>query len=226
MALKRVLGTLCLFSVAPAALAGFPPEPEGITTLKSRFHPGISISYKEPSICETTPGVKSYSGYVHLPPNALNETHEDQSYPINTFFWFFESRKDPANAPLGIWLNGGPGGSSLGGALSENGPCFVSNDSNSTYLNPWSWNNEVNLLYIDQPVQVGYSYDVATNVTAMLSQDDTFFGWHYEPTDFSDGIPESNLTYTIGTVGSQNVRYTANTTDHAAVAIWHFAQTW
>lgn len=29
------------------------------------------------------------------------------------------------------------------GALSENGPCFVNNDSNSTYLNPWSWNNEV-----------------------------------------------------------------------------------
>jgi hypothetical protein len=32
------------------------------------------------------------------------------------------------------------------GALSENGPCFVNNDSNSTYLNPWSWNNEVRLL--------------------------------------------------------------------------------
>lgn len=43
------------------------------------------------------------------------------------------------------------------GALSENGPCFVNKDSNSTYLNPWSWNNEVNMLYIDQPVQVGFS---------------------------------------------------------------------
>lgn len=32
------------------------------------------------------------------------------------------------------------------GALSENGPCFVNNDSNSTYLNPWSWNNEVGSL--------------------------------------------------------------------------------
>ena len=60
-----------------------------------------------------------------------------------SFFWFFESRKDPHKAPLSIWLNGGPGGSSMMGALSENGPCLVNNDSNSTYLNPWSWNNEV-----------------------------------------------------------------------------------
>lgn len=62
----------------------------------------------------------------------------------NRFFWFFESRKDPENAPLAIWLNGGPGGSSLMGALEENGPCFITSDSKSTYLNEWSWNNEVN----------------------------------------------------------------------------------
>lgn len=61
----------------------------------------------------------------------------------HSFFWFFESRKDPHKAPLSIWLNGGPGGSSMMGALSENGPCFVNSDSNSTHLNPWSWNNEV-----------------------------------------------------------------------------------
>ena len=69
---------------------------------------------------ETIPGVKSYSGYVHIPPHSFQEPEEDQDYPINAFFWFFESRKDPPNAPLSIWLNGGPGGSSLYGALSEN----------------------------------------------------------------------------------------------------------
>ncbi|KAF2772730.1 secreted carboxypeptidase-like protein [Teratosphaeria nubilosa] len=211
--------------LAAFAIAGLPPTPEGVTTLQSAFHPGISISYKEPGICETTPGVKSYAGYVHLPPDALNETHEHNSYPINTFFWFFESRKDPANAPLAIWLNGGPGGSSLMGALSENGPCFVGNDSNSTYLNPWSWNNEVNLLYIDQPNQVGFSYDVLTNATAVLSRE-SFSSWNRTAADFSDGVPESNLTFLIGTTGSLDKRATANTTDHAAVALWHFAQTW
>ena len=154
--------------VCSLVFAQFPPQPEGITILKSKFHDGIKISYKETNICETTPGVKSYAGYVHLPPNALNETHEDGHYPINTFFWFFESRKDPRNAPLAIWLNGGPGGSSMIGALAENGPCLIGNDSNSTYLNPWSWNNEVNVLYLDQPNQVGYSYDILTNVTTSI----------------------------------------------------------
>ena len=110
MALRSTLALL--LSIAPFTVGQFPPKPEGVKTLKSKFHEGITISYKEPGICETTTGVKSYSGYVHLPPDSLNEPHEKQNYPINTFFWFFESRKDPANAPFVIWLNGGPGGSS------------------------------------------------------------------------------------------------------------------
>lgn len=39
------------------------------------------------------------------------------------------------------------------------GPCYVNPDSKSTTLNPWSWNNDANVLYIDQPVQTGFSYD-------------------------------------------------------------------
>ena len=89
-----------------------------------------------------TPGVRSYSGYVHLPAGTLGDLNEQQAYPINTFFWFFEARKDPQHAPLSIWMNGGPGSSSLLGLLVENGPCSVNPDSNSTTLNPWSWNNE------------------------------------------------------------------------------------
>jgi carboxypeptidase C (cathepsin A) len=50
-------------------------------------------------ICETTDGVKSISGYVRIPANTLDDKG-GQNYTINTFFWFFESRKDPANAPL------------------------------------------------------------------------------------------------------------------------------
>ena len=214
-----------IVSCLPNAFAQFPPEPEGVTVLKSKFHEGIKISYKEPGICETTPGVKSYAGYVHLPPYALNETYENQDYPINTFFWFFEARKAPHHAPLAIWLNGGPGGSSLIGALQENGPCFVGNDSNSTYLNPWSWNNEVNILYLDQPNQVGFSYDTLTNITTSLAEG-PFFGINVEPANFTDGVPEQNLTFLVGTTGSQEVRHTANSTTHSAVALWHFAQTW
>ena len=105
------------------------------------YRPGLCLP-SQPGICETTKGVKSYAGYVHLPPRTLGDLGEKQTYPINTFFWFFEARKNPSNAPLSIWMNGGPGSSSMLGLLSENGPCAVNPDSNSTRLNPWSWNNE------------------------------------------------------------------------------------
>lgn len=146
--------------------------------------------------------MKSYSGYVHLPPGLIEDVDgEVQDYPINTFFWFFEARKVPGNAPLSIWLNGGPGSSSLMGLLQETGPCFVGADSNSTYLNPHSWNNEVNMLYLDQPNQTGFSYDVATNGTL-----DLLNGGLITPANFTSESPEQNSTFRWGTFASQSPR--------------------
>ncbi|KAF7175275.1 hypothetical protein CNMCM7691_007315 [Aspergillus felis] len=199
----------------------FPPTPEGLKVVHSKYQEGVKISYKEPGICETTPGVKSYSGYVHLPPGTLNDVDVDQQYPINTFFWFFESRNDPVHAPLAIWMNGGPGSSSMIGLLQENGPCLVNADSNSTEINPWSWNNYVNMLYIDQPNQVGFSYDVPTNGT----YDQLNAAWNVSA--FPEGkVPEQNNTLYVGTFPSMNRTTTANTTENAARSLWHFAQTW
>ena len=106
------------------------------------------------------------------------------------------------------------------------GPCFVGKDSNSTYINPWSWNNEANIIFVDQPNLVGYSYDTLTNITATMSD---LLGSDEEQrreADFSDGVPAQNLTFLVGTTGSLNGNHTANSTTHAAVAFWHFAQTW
>lgn len=110
--------------------------------------------------------------------------------------------------------------------LEENGPCFVASDSKSTYLNPWSWNNEVNMLYLDQPTQVGFSYDIPTNGTLQLLPLDEDPEFLSIPTSFADGVPESNLTYRVGTFSSQDPNNTANTTAFAAHALWHFAQAW
>ncbi|KAL5360366.1 Alpha/Beta hydrolase protein [Aspergillus floccosus] len=205
------------------AVAGqyFPPTPEGLKVVHSKHEKGVKISYKEPGVCETTPGVKSYSGYVHLPPGTLKDVSLDQDYPINTFFWFFEARNDPRNAPLSIWMNGGPGSSSMIGLLQENGPCRINPDSNSTETNPWSWNNYVNMLYIDQPSQVGFSYDVPTNGTY-----DQITG-EYDVSGFPGGVPPvQNNTFNVGTFPSLNKSTTANSTQNAARALWHFAQTW
>jgi hypothetical protein len=76
--------------------------------------------------------------------------------------------------------------------------------------------DEVNILFIDQPNQVGFSYDTLTNVTASMSREQ-FEGWTLKPTDFSDGVPPSNLTFNTATVASQNINNTANSTSHAAV---------
>lgn len=101
LSLVTILSTL-----QPADAQYFPSAPQNIQTLQSKFGNGVEISYKEPGICETTPGVKSFSGYVKLPMGILREDGIEDNYTINTFFWFFESRKDPGNAPLSIWMNG------------------------------------------------------------------------------------------------------------------------
>ena len=73
-------------------------------------------------------------------------------YLHTDFYWFFESRSDPANDPLIIWLTGGPGCSSTLALLGENGPCSVNDDATGTVTNPYSWNSKANILWLDQPV--------------------------------------------------------------------------
>lgn len=82
------------------------------------------------------------------------------------------------------------------------------------------------MLYIDQPVQVGFSYDTLTNITVNTWGAKGYIDANITVTDFSDGVPEQNNTFFVGTSGSQKISHTANSTHHAAVALWHFAQTW
>ncbi|CAG8621317.1 37154_t:CDS:2 [Gigaspora margarita] len=74
------------------------------------------------------------------------------------FFWFFESRKNPKNSPLTIWLSGGPGYSSMFALFQEVGPCKVKRNMNKSRLAANSWNEVTNLLFIDQPIGAGFSY--------------------------------------------------------------------
>ncbi|CAH0020958.1 unnamed protein product [Clonostachys rhizophaga] len=214
------LSLLSLAAVfAQPALSQFPPKPEGVTVLKSKFNENITISYKEPGLCEETPDVKSYAGFVHLPPGTLEGVGQEQFYEINTFFWFFEAKEDPENAPLSIWMNGGPGSSSMPGLFNEHGPCYINNDSNSTRPSEWSWNNKVNMLYIDQPVQVGFSYNTLRNVARnLLGGVNTL-----EP---GSPVPEQNTTFHTGTYPESGVNTTSWGSRNAAIALWHFSQVW
>jgi carboxypeptidase D len=141
---------------------------------------------------------------------------------MHSFFLFFEARKNPDNAPLAMWLQGGPGVPSTIAAMGENGPCCVTRNSRDTALNPWSWNNEVNMLYLDQPLQTGFSYDTLINGTV----DQTTFPTVVTPLSPSSPPPQLNTTFMAGVFPSQDPKATANTTANAAVAAWHFMQTW
>ena len=76
----------------------------------------------------------------------------------NLHYWFVESVKDPVADPLAFWTNGGPGCSGLLGALTEQGPFRSSNADLSLSMNPSAWNNIANMVFIEAPVGVGFSY--------------------------------------------------------------------
>jgi carboxypeptidase C (cathepsin A) len=105
------------------------------------------------------------------------------------FYWFVRSRSETASTdPLVIWLNGGPGASSLEGLLTENGPCLVQPNVTAT-RNAYAWNNNANVIWLEQPSGVGFSYftddadrdatgsDVGANMIAFL---DGFLDKHPE----------------------------------------------
>jgi len=94
---------------------------------------------------------KWYAGYLH---------GSDSS---RLFYIFVEAEEvAPATAPVTLWLNGGPGCSSLDGFWEELGPFSVKADG-TLELRPFRWNRLSNMLFIEAPVGVGLSYSLTKN---------------------------------------------------------------
>uniref|UniRef100_A0A5B7C9Z1 Putative serine carboxypeptidase-like 23 n=1 Tax=Davidia involucrata TaxID=16924 RepID=A0A5B7C9Z1_DAVIN len=128
-----------------------------------------------------------YAGYVTV----------DKSKGRSLFYYFAEAVHSPSSSPLILWLNGGPGCSSLGvGAMVEIGPFGVRPDGKTLYLRRHAWNKVANILFLESPAGVGFSYSNTTsdyNISGDIrTAQDTYtflINWfkrypHYKARDF------------------------------------------
>ncbi|XP_064467760.1 probable serine carboxypeptidase CPVL [Ornithodoros turicata] len=132
----------------------------------------------------TDPELESYSGFFTV----------KELYHNNLFFWFFPAKEEPSTAPVILWLQGGPGGSSLFGLFVEHGPYRVTAAGNAQLRN-LTWARQFSMLYVDNPVGAGFSFteddagyarnqtDVANDLYEALQQFFTLFP-EYKKNDF------------------------------------------
>ncbi|XP_074596352.1 serine carboxypeptidase ctsa-1.1-like [Brevipalpus obovatus] len=100
---------------------------------------------------------KIYSGYL------------DVGYRSKLFYMLAESENNPEKDPLILWLNGGPGCSSLAGMFIENGPYKVREGGSGLISNQYSWTKFASMLYLESPAYTGFSVG---NFRDLLSSDD------------------------------------------------------
>ncbi|XP_057787447.1 serine carboxypeptidase 1-like [Salvia miltiorrhiza] len=114
---------------------------------------GIQHGLRDADKISSLPGqpqvnFSQYSGYVTIDPVAGR-----------ALFYYFTQSEHPSDKPLVLWLNGGPGCSSLGsGAMTELGPFRVNPDGKTMWHNENAWNKGANVIFLESPAGVGFSY--------------------------------------------------------------------
>ncbi|KAF2461495.1 pheromone-processing carboxypeptidase kex1 [Lineolata rhizophorae] len=92
------------------------------------------------------PLLKMHAGHIEVTPE----------HNGHLFFWHFQNRHIAQKQRTVIWLNGGPGCSSMDGAMMEIGPYRVVGDN--LFYNEGSWDEFANVLFVDNPVGTGFSF--------------------------------------------------------------------
>mmetsp|Transcript_23257 Transcript_23257/g.35210 ORF Transcript_23257/g.35210 Transcript_23257/m.35210 type:complete len:544 (-) Transcript_23257:9-1640(-) len=100
-----------------------------------------------------TPPTPQYSGYL----NATDGCDTESNGEFCLIHYWLATSKAGKDAPVVLWLNGGPGSSSILGFLQELGPLLM-NSTGGLMENPWAWTNVAHVIAIESPIGVGYSY--------------------------------------------------------------------
>lgn len=114
--------------------------------------PSSSLVTHLPGFNGTFPS-EQYSGYINIGGSPAK----------NLFYYFVTSERNPSKDPVVLWLNGGPGCSSFDGFVYEHGPFNFEEGKPkgklpTLHLNPYSWSKVSNIIYLDSPAGVGFSY--------------------------------------------------------------------
>ncbi|KAJ5495553.1 hypothetical protein N7539_000669 [Penicillium diatomitis] len=111
---------------------------------------------------------ESYAGLL-----PVSDIHGDER---QLYFWYFPTDNLDATDAITIWLNGGPGCSSLEGLLQENGPFTWQYGTFKPVANPYSWHHLTDMYWVDQPIGTGFSVGNA-NVTTQPDVAEQFLGF-------------------------------------------------
>ncbi|KAG7271273.1 hypothetical protein CRUP_034746 [Coryphaenoides rupestris] len=132
--------------------------------------------------------VKSYAGYLTV----------NKEYNSNLYFWFFPAQARPETAPVLLWLQGGPGGTSMFGLFVEHGP-YVVNKNMTVSFRDYPWTSRYSVIYIDNPVGTGFSFTDDDKGFAQ-NQDDVGRDLYSALTQFFQLFPEyqANDFYATG----------------------------
>ncbi|KAK8780210.1 hypothetical protein V5799_018454, partial [Amblyomma americanum] len=131
-----------------------PSEDLTFTLSDLRSNETLERKRSESQVCLPPPcaDLEAYSGFISV--DRWNSSEENSFL----FFLYIKSKEESQNKPLILWLQGGPGKSSLFGQFLENGP-FGINASGQPYYRNHTLLNYGDIIYLDQPVGSGYSFN-------------------------------------------------------------------
>lgn len=125
------------------------PPPAALIGTSSTGH-AFSIRKQNASLCDA--GSTQWTGTIKVSPEksiffCAYRRLELSSWKLRYSAGFFESRSNPSEDPLVLWLSGGPAASSMMSLFAEIGPC-TTDGKTTKQLGP-SWSSKANLLFVE-----------------------------------------------------------------------------